>query len=153
MNGGNCAIQYPCDGWVDNYNLKPTPSIGRIAKLVPSSTDNRWRVQTPSNMPIERFKRDRPTPPLSLCVPPPPFVSDKSVSKSCLIITERLCAGMRHLYAPLRNHRLSVQVQSIYCGLSSTMFQSLASFFFLGQNLNRFQPYCFLLWMFSKNSM
>ena len=38
-NGGNYAGQYPCDGWVDN--LEPTPSIGRIPKLVPSSIDSK----------------------------------------------------------------------------------------------------------------
>ena len=42
-------------------------------KLVPCSIDNRWRVQTPSNVPIERSQRDLPTPPLSLNMPPPLF--------------------------------------------------------------------------------
>ena len=70
-NGGNYAGQYPCDGWVDTYNLETTPSIGRIPTLAPSFIDNRWRVQTPSNMPIGRSRRDLLTPPLSLRVPPP----------------------------------------------------------------------------------
>ena len=77
-NGGNYAGQYPCDGWVDDYNLEPILSIGRIPKLVPYSIDNRWRVQTSSNMPIERSQRDLPTPPLSFRVlPPPPCFGQK----------------------------------------------------------------------------
>ena len=92
-------------------NLELTPSMGRIPKLVPSSIDNRWRVQTPSNMPIKISQRALPTPPLSLRVPLLPFFSDKSVSEPCLIIKERLCTGMRDLHTSSRKHRLSVQAQ------------------------------------------
>ena len=52
---------------------------------------------------------------------------------------------MRDLHAPLRKRHLSVQVQSTFCELSSTTFQRSRSYFFLGQKLNRFQPYGFLI--------
>ena len=125
-NGGNYAEQYPCDGWIDN--LEPTPSMGRIPKLVPSSIDNKWRVQTPSNVPIERSQRDLPTPLLSLRVSP--LVSDKNVSECCLIRKEKLSTGMRDLHAPLRKRHWSVEAPSISCELSSATFQSLGSYFF-----------------------
>ena len=48
-------------------------TIGRILKKDGSSIDNRWRVQTPSNVPMERSQPDLPTPPISLRVPPPLF--------------------------------------------------------------------------------
>ena len=109
-NGWNYAGQYPPDGWVDNYNLEQTQPIGRITKLVPSSIDNRWRVQKPSNMPTERSERDLPMPPLSLRVPLP-FCFGQSVSDPCLNITERFCTGMRDLHALIRKDRLSVQAK------------------------------------------
>ena len=77
-NGGNYAGQHPFDDWVDTYIQEPTPSIGRIPKLVPpSSVYKRWGVPTPTNMLIERSQRNLPTPSLSFRVSPPRLVSEK----------------------------------------------------------------------------
>ena len=122
-NGGNYTGQYPSDGWIDN--LEPTPSIGRIPKLVASSIDNRWRVHRRRAMCLSKdlneiFRCHHPR-----CVCPPPFVADQSVSKHRFIFKEKLCTGMRDLHATLIKRHLSVQAQSILCAFSSTTFQSL----------------------------
>ena len=114
-NGKNCTGQHPCDGYVDTYSLNAHHrSVEHPTKLVPSSINNRWRVQTPCNMTMYRSQRDLPTPPLSLRVPPLPFVSDKStrVSEQLFIVEGRSCASIRDLHAPLRKLRLSVQAKS-----------------------------------------
>ena len=75
----------------------------------------------------------------SVCSPPL-LVSDKSVSEPCLIIKEIM---YRHegSTCPLKETPFKC---SIYCGFSSTTFQSLGSYFFLDQIRNRYQPYCLL---------
>ena len=52
---------------------RSTRPIVRIPKLLLSPVDNRWRVQTPSNVPIERSQRHLSKPPFSLRVSPPCF--------------------------------------------------------------------------------
>ena len=101
-NGGNYARQYPCDGWVDNYKLEPTASIGRTPKLVPSSIDNRWRVYADqyAYRTISTKSSDATT--LVACAPSPSCFG-KNVSEPCLILEERLCTGVRDLHAPLEN--------------------------------------------------
>ena len=76
----------------------------------------------------------------SVCSPSP-LVSDKSVAEPCLIIKEIMC---RHegSTCPLKKTPFKCR---IYCGFSSTTFQSLGSYFFLDQIRNRFQPLWFVV--------
>ena len=147
-NGGNYAGQYPCDGWVDN--LEPTPSIGRVLTLVPSYIDNTWRVQTPSNVPIERSQRDLPTPPLSLRVPPS-FCFGQRRLRTLPHCKDKLRTGMRDLHTPLRKRHLNVQARSSFCELSSTTFHFFFFFLFSAKDWTVFSLIVSCFGCFAKN--
>jgi len=68
-NGGTYAGQYPCDGWVGD--LEPIPTVEYTSSFHLLSMTG--RVQTPSNLLMERSQRDLSPPPISLRVLPPWF--------------------------------------------------------------------------------
>ena len=88
-NGGTYAGRYPCDGWVDN--LEPTPSVKYQSWFHLLSTTGRRRVQTPSNLHIERSQQGLPTPPFSLRGTPLVFRTKKAVQNRASLRKRKLC--------------------------------------------------------------
>ena len=139
-SNGTYAGQYPCDGWVDN--LEPTPSVEYPSWFHLLSTTNTCRVQTPSNVPIERSHRDLATP--LFVVACAPLVSAKSVSEPCLNKKEKSNKGLRHVTYALQT--TSCKRPGSKCSLWAFVnyVSKFGVFIFFRPNIEPFSALCFL---------
>ena len=125
--------------------------MGRIPKLVPSSIDNKWRVQTPSNVPIERSQRDFRTPPLSLRVTPLFGFGQKRLRTLPHCQTE-IMYRYEGSTCPLRKTPFKRPDSTYFLEVFANYISKFGVLFLLGQKLNRFQPCSFLFLDVSKKN-
>ena len=127
-------------------------TIGRILKRVPYSIDNRWRVLTPSNVPIERSQRDLPASPFSLRVCPP-LASDKSVSEPCLYLRRDRVYRYNGPTRFLTKRQFSVQAESSFVSFRDLHFKAWGLIFFSAKDRTVFSLTVSCFWMCRRKRM
>ena len=111
-NGGNYAGQYPCNGWVDNYNLPPHHrSVEHPSWFHLPWT--RWKVQNAEQYAYRKISTGSSDATTLVACAFPPFCFGSKLLRTLPNDKREImyCTGMDYLHAPLRKHCLSVHAK------------------------------------------